>query len=102
MGEGDSEAEARQFLDQVSMSRVGSLISLKAGERARTGGHGDLWAQVPRDAPLTVHIIGAVEVQDLSGPVRISGARGRATILHTTGTVTLTEISSISPAREGM
>ena len=86
MGEGDSEAEARQFLGQVSMSRIGSMISLKAGERARTGGHGDLWAQVPRDAPLTLHMIGAVEIRELSGPVRIS-ARGRATILHTTGIV---------------
>ncbi len=87
IGEGDSEAEARKFLDQVSMSRVGSLIGLKAGERARTGGHGDLWAQVPMDAPLTVHTIGPVEVQDLNGPLRLSAASGRATILHTTGTV---------------
>lgn len=87
IGEGDSETEARRFLDQVSMNRIGSLISLKAGERARTGGHGDLWAQIPRDAPLTIHTIGAVEVQELSGPVRISAARGRTTILHTTGAV---------------
>jgi hypothetical protein len=87
IGEGDSVAEARQFLDQVSMNRVGSLITLKAEERARTGGHGDLWAQFPRDAPLTVHTIGAVEIRDVSGPVRISAAGGRVTILHTTGIV---------------
>ena len=86
-GEGDSEQEARQFLAQVSMSRLGSLISLKAGERARTGGHGDLWAQVPQDAPLTVHTIGAVELRNMNGPVRISAVSGRATILNTTGTV---------------
>jgi hypothetical protein len=86
VGEGDTAEEARQYLDQVSMSRTGSLISLEAGRRARTGSHGDLWAQVPRDAPLTLHTIGAIEVRDLSGPLRIS-AGGRATILHTTGIV---------------
>ncbi len=86
IGEGDSEQEARQSLEQVSMSRTGSLISLNATQSGRTGGHGDLLARVPEDAPLTVHTVGAVELRNLSGPVRIS-AGGRATVLNTTGTV---------------
>lgn len=87
IGEGDSEAEARQFLDGVSMNRTGSLISLKAPHPGRTGSRGDLLAHVPQDAPLTIHVIGAVELRNMSGPVRISAVGGRATILNTTGTV---------------
>ncbi|MGD0095892.1 MAG: hypothetical protein ABSB60_05320 [Terracidiphilus sp.] len=88
IGAGDSEPEARQFLDDVSMSRTGSLISVNASHPAgRKGGRGDLIAQVPREAPLTVHTVGAVELRNLSGPVRVSAVGGRATILNTTGTV---------------
>jgi hypothetical protein len=87
MGEGDTEAEARQFLQRGSISRTGSLITLSGGQPGRTGVRGDLWAQVPRDAPLTVHTIGAIEVRDLNGPLRISAVGGRATILRTTGIV---------------
>jgi hypothetical protein len=87
MGEGDSEPEARQFLDGVSMNRNGSLISLNAPHPGRTGSRGDLLAHVPQDAPLTIHTIGAVELRNMSGPVRISAVGGRATILNTTGTV---------------
>jgi hypothetical protein len=87
IGEGDSEPEARQFLDQVSMNQTGSLISINAPHPGRTGNRGDLLAQVPQDAPLTIHAIGAVELRNMSGPVRISAVGGRATILNTTGTV---------------
>jgi hypothetical protein len=87
IGEGDSEPEARQFLDQVSMNRTGSLISINATHPGRTGNRGDLLAQVPQDAPLTIHAIGAVELRNMSGPVRITAVGGRATILNTTGTV---------------
>jgi hypothetical protein len=87
MGEGDSELEARQFLDRVSMNRTGSLISINAPQPGRTGNRGDLLAQVPKDAPLTIHATGAVELRDMSGPVRITSVGGRATILNTTGTV---------------
>ena len=87
MGEGDSEQEARQSLEKVSMSRTGSLVSLSAARTGRTGGHGDLFATVPEDAPLTLHVIGAVELRNMSGPVRLSAVGGRATILNTTGTV---------------
>ena len=88
MGEGNSEADARQYLSGVSMDRIGSLISLSAEHpRWGTGGHSDMVAQVPSEAPLTVHTMGAVEVRNMSGPVRISSANARATILNTTGTV---------------
>ena len=87
IGEGDSEPEASQFLDQVSMNRTGSLISISATHAGRTGNRGELLAQVPQDAPLTIHAVGAVELRNMSGPVRISAVGGRATILNTTGTV---------------
>lgn len=89
IGEGDSVAEARQFLDKAPpMSRTGDMISLSATDsKGRTGSHGDLLAQIPREAPLTVHTIGAIEVRNLSGPMRLSATGGRATILNTTGTV---------------
>jgi hypothetical protein len=87
IGEGDSEPEARQFLDGASMNRTGSLISLNAPNPGRTGSRGDLLAHVPQDAPLTIHAVGAVELRNMGGPVRISAVGGRATILNTTGTV---------------
>jgi hypothetical protein len=88
IGEGDSVQEARQFRDGVSMTRTGALITLHAMHPGgRTGGSGDLIAQVPRDAPLTVYTIGTVALRNLSGPLRITAVSGRATILNTTGTV---------------
>ncbi len=87
IGEGDSEQEARQSLQQVWMTRTGSLISLSATQPGRTGGHGDLFATVPEAAPLTLNVIGAVELRNMSGPVRVSAVGGRATFLNTTGTV---------------
>ena len=86
-GEGDSESEARGYLGEVSMERTGSLISINATHGGRTGNRGDLLAQVPQDAPLTLHVVGAVELRNMSGPVRISDVGGRVTILDTTGTV---------------
>ena len=71
-GEGDSESEARGYLGEVSMERTGSLISINATHGGRTGNRGDLLAQVPQDAPLTLHVVGAVELRNMSGPVRIS------------------------------
>lgn len=87
MGEGDSEQEARERLEQVSMSRTGSLVSLSSSQAGKIGGHGNLLAEVPRDAPLTVHTVGAIELRNMNGPVRVSAVGGRATILNTTGTV---------------
>ncbi len=87
IGEGDSEAEALQFRDEASMSRTGGLISLNATQGGRIGSHGELLAQVPRDAPLTIHTVGEVDLRNLSGPVRVSAVGGRATILNTTGPV---------------
>jgi hypothetical protein len=88
IGEGNSEQEARQSLENtVSMSRTGALISLNAARPGAVRGHGDLLATVPGDAPLTVYTIGAIELRSLSGPVRVTAVGGRATILNTTGTV---------------
>jgi len=89
MGEGDSEPEARQFLDEISMNRTGSLVSLNA---SHSGGPVERRPEqsactCPKDAPLTIYAVGAVELRDMSGPVRIAAVGGRATILNTTGTV---------------
>lgn len=88
-GEGDSETDARDFLREISMARVGSLVTLNgAGPGGRTGGRGNLLVDAPADAPITVHAsFGAVEVHNMSAPVRVTAVHARATILNTTGRV---------------
>ncbi|MGA7339132.1 MAG: hypothetical protein WBX18_00955, partial [Terracidiphilus sp.] len=88
MGEGNTEEEARGSLQPVSMSRMGGLVTLnETYSKGHSGGHGDLFLDAPKDAPLTVHAIEAVEVRNMSGPVRVTGTGGRVTILNTTGKV---------------
>lgn len=85
-GEGNTIDEANGYLQKVSMQRTGSLLTLNNTDaRGLTGGRGHLLLTAPAGAPITVHS-GAVEVHDMTGPVRIS-ALGRATILNTTGRV---------------
>lgn len=99
-GEGNSEAEARSFLSKVSMSQQGSLVTLSEsgggfgpgggglGSSGYVGPRGELAVDGPSDAPITVYnSYGAVRVEDMSGPVRVSAAHGRVTILNTTGRV---------------
>jgi hypothetical protein len=86
-GEGNTIDEANAYLQNVSMQRTGSLLTLNKTEaRGLTGGHGNLLLTAPSRAPLTVHSDAAVEVRDMAGPVRIS-ALGRALFLNTTGEV---------------
>jgi hypothetical protein len=91
-GEGDAESKARECLHRISMTRVGGTVSLKGphlltGE-ARRGGRGFLVVDAPADAPIVIHAsYAAVQVRDLTGPVRLSATHGRATILNTTGQV---------------
>lgn len=99
-GEGNSEAEARGFLSKVSMTRQGSLVTLSEsgggfgpgggglGPSGYVGPRGEMAVDGPADAPITVYnSYGAVRVEDMSGPVRVSAAHGRVTILNTTGRV---------------
>jgi hypothetical protein len=87
--EGNSEAEARGSMDQVSMTRLGAVVSLKSpilGENPRTSG--SLVLDAPADAPVVIHAsYAAVEIRDMTGPVRVTATHGRARILNTTGRV---------------
>ncbi len=91
-GEGNSEAEARGNIDLVSMSILAATVSLKdsqilvLGERPQSSGTFVLDA--PAEAPIVIHAsFASVEVHDMTGPVRIAAAHGRAGILDTTGQV---------------
>jgi hypothetical protein len=87
--EGNSEAEARGRVDRVSMTRLGAVLSLKSpvlGEKPRTSG--SLALDAPADAPVVIHAsYAAVEIRDMTGPVRVTATHGRARILDTTGQI---------------
>jgi hypothetical protein len=90
-GEGNSESEARERLQEISMSRVGSTVSLNGAGLGLVGTRGQLIVDAPADAPIVVHAsFAAVEVRDMSGPVRVTATHGRAKILDTTGKVDAT------------
>jgi hypothetical protein len=92
-GEGNGEDEAHERLQAISMSRVGSAVSLNspAGFGRPTGTRGQLNVAAPADAPIVVHATFApVEVRDMSGAVRVTAIHGRARILDTTGKVDAT------------
>lgn len=88
-GEGNTEAEALNCLQEVSMTRIGSAVRLNAPDfNHRVRVSGKLIADGPADAPIIVHAsFGAVEVRDMNGPIRVTATHGRATILGTTGQV---------------
>jgi hypothetical protein len=87
-GEGDNEADALGRMQTIAMTRTGGSFSLDG----RSGGpfhdaRADLWVDAPADAPVVVHALGAVRVRDMKGPVRISAAHGRTTILNSSGRI---------------
>jgi len=87
-GEGNTADEATRYLQKISMERTGGLLTLNnTDSHGLSGGKGHLLVTAPAEAPVTVHSYGAVEVHDMAGPVRIAAARGRATILNTSGLV---------------
>jgi hypothetical protein len=91
-GEGNSEGEARERLQEISMSRVGSAVSLNGPSLSHAvGTGGKLTVDAPADAPIIVHAsFAAVEVRDMTGPVRVTATHGRAKILDTTAKVDAT------------
>ncbi len=82
-GSGNTPEDANSSLQKTSMQRTGSLLTLNS---TGAGGVGNLLLEAPAGAPITVHSFTAVEVHDVSGPLRIS-ALGRAVVLNTTGRV---------------
>lgn len=88
-GEGNSETEAKDALQTVTLERVGSALSLKNPlQLGIPKSKASLAVDAPSDAPIVVHAsYSAVEIWDVSGPVRVSATHARATILNTTGLV---------------
>jgi hypothetical protein len=88
-GEGNSEEEAHERLQQVSLRRSGATVSLEGpGVGRARGAISHLIVQAPAEAPVTVHAsFTAVAVWNMTGPVRITAIKARATILNTTGKV---------------
>lgn len=88
-GEGKTEGEARERQQAVSMNRIGSTVSLNGAALGHPAGTaGQLAVDAPADAPIVVHAsFAAVEVRDMTGPVRVTATHGRAKILDTTGKV---------------
>lgn len=91
-GEGNTEGEAREHLQELSMGRIGSAVSLNGpGFGQQAGSIGQLNIDAPADAPFVVHVsFGAVEVRDMAGPARVTAMHGRARILDTVGKVDAT------------
>lgn len=88
-GEGNTESEALAQLEQVSMERIGGIVSLDdLGSSHTRLSQNTLIVAAPAAAPLVVHTsFAAVHVRDMAGPVRVTAAHARATILDTTGKV---------------
>lgn len=88
-GEGSSEAEAHQRLQDVSMTHLGSVVSINNTSRGidlRTTG--SFLVAAPAGAPIIIHgSYAPVEVRDMRGPLRVTASHARATILDTTGQV---------------
>ena len=86
-GSGQTEAEARERLQQVSMTRLGATVSINSpplGEPAHE--RGSLVLDAPADAPIVIYAsYSAVQVRDMAGPVRVTATHAQATILDTTG-----------------
>lgn len=87
--EGNSEGEVLGRLQEFSLARAGSTVSLTGPSVGRAlGGGSQLIVQAPAEAPVTVHAsFAAVAVRDMAGPVRVTAIHARATILHSTGNV---------------
>ena len=88
-GGGQVEAEARERLQQISMTRLGATISVNSPPLGKSGHRrGSLLVDAPGDAPVVIHAsYSAVEVRDMTGPVRVTATHARAKILDTTGRV---------------
>jgi len=88
--QGESEASAKKQADEVSMTRAGDAMILKApwlaiGDQETMG---TLNIKAPASAPLFA--LGSVRVRDMTGPLFVSAPAygGIATLIDTSGTVT--------------
>lgn len=91
-GDGESEAEAHERLQQIALRANGSTVSL-TGPGLYEGHHqrGDLVVEGSTESGVVIHgSYTSVEVRDISAPVRIAATHARATILETTGQLDVT------------
>jgi len=88
-GEGSTQAEAYEQLQDISMTHLGSVVSINNVSRSiKPYTTGSLLLAAPANAPTIIHASFApVEARDMSGPLRVTASHGRATILDTTGQV---------------
>lgn len=88
-GGGQTEAEARERLHQVSMTRLGGTISVNSAPLVESGyRRGSLVVDASVDAPVVIYAAySAVQVRDIAGPLRVTATHARTTILDTTGRV---------------
>lgn len=87
--EGNSEAEARERLQQIAMTRRGGVVSLICNT-LDPGHHAMSYflLDAPTHVQTVIHATYApVEVRDMNGPVRVTASHARAKILETTGQV---------------
>jgi len=86
--EGNTGAEAREGLRQVSLAHLGSLVQInRAGP---DDGHtmSSFLVEAPAKAQTIIHAsFSSVEVRDMNSPVRVTASHARARILDTTGQV---------------
>jgi hypothetical protein len=87
--EGNSVAEARQRLQQVSLTHLGSLVQMKRiGRDDEQHTMSSFLVDAPAEAETVINAsFGSVEVHDMNSPVRVTASHGRAKILDTTGQV---------------
>ena len=88
-GEGASQDESLERLQQVSLVRSGATVSLNGPALGHARGAGsNLIVQAPAEAPVTVHAsFTSVAVRNMTGSVRVASIHARATVLNTTGKV---------------
>ena len=91
-GGGQMEAEARERLQQISVSHLGATISVNSPPFGESGHRrGSLVVDAPADASVVIHAsYSAVQVRDMAGPIKITATHARATILETSGRVDAT------------
>lgn len=91
-GEGNTDAEAQGHMRDVSLTRLGGMVSVAGrGAQAQPNEMADIFLHAPADSPATFHLdFGAITVYGTSAPVLVAAPRGRATFLQTTGRVEAT------------
>ena len=89
---GQTESDAADLLRKIRLSRLGGIVSVTGpGYKEGRPTRNTLIVYAPADAPVIVNAVySAIQVYDMSGPVRASTTHGRVKLLGTTGQVDAT------------